>query len=709
MASIVLSGILLDPNSGLAVGDQVRLTHESTTGQTLPSAQSLITIDPTGSYYIELQYGLVLVEYKDARKQQFKNLGVVTVNADNTATTLPALLNAVVPPTNPQLLQFQAILADAEAAKDLAEAAAVQITTVQLISSAATYGAQQVVTTSGYGSSGDGGSGQWKQTGVTGQAPSQSPIQLGDALLNDGNGNQWGIVVLGSINIRSLGDLSIDCGAISQIAINSGIAKKYILSGNCPFTTICDITTSDIEVDATGAYIDASGLFGSDVKNNPDPVFHIKGSQFGSATLSANAGAYDTSITVSSGTQIKVGEPIYIKSLSELWYTETGNQIFKQMVNIVKDVTGNVVKLLLPLDFDFDVSSNTVTVESWDTVKNVTINAGVAYGGNYRRDLLNGVGIGFVYAEYFTNLSVKAKLINGFENTAIRAEKGVGLDSYVDKIIGHKADYLPTIVEDVNSGFYGVFAVSVIDFYMGASAGFRCRHLQDASNGTKGIVNNARAYDCHRPGLGCHSGTYSISYHGCAVIGGRGGLQWRGFDLFIDGINIRCEDHSSSGVYDAIGGGSDIPAKRIIKNPIILAARNGIKISGNVGLLEVSGGSVYGGIEDDYHAIDLPTNNLKTAKISTDLNSKLGQYNIYFSSSASSELALIDINSSTFSGATKSHIRVNSPAGVAGIRVRGCTFEVGKTFDVNINNTPSWGVINDNYKGDGSAATSFGI
>ena len=42
---------------------------------------------------------------------------------------------------------------------------------------------------------GDGGSGKWKQNGVTGQTPNQTPEQLGDGkILNDNNGNQWELV-----------------------------------------------------------------------------------------------------------------------------------------------------------------------------------------------------------------------------------------------------------------------------------------------------------------------------------------------------------------------------------------------------------------------------------------------------------------------------------------------------------------------------------
>ena len=74
MASITLAGTLLDPNSDLSVGDEIRFTHTSTTGQTVKGAVSIITIGPSGSYSVNLQYGLVLVEYKDIRNTQFKKL-----------------------------------------------------------------------------------------------------------------------------------------------------------------------------------------------------------------------------------------------------------------------------------------------------------------------------------------------------------------------------------------------------------------------------------------------------------------------------------------------------------------------------------------------------------------------------------------------------------------------------------------------------------
>ena len=126
MANITLSGTLLDPNSGFAARDKIRFTHKTTTGSTLKGSVSTLVIGADGAYSIDLQYGLVLVERRDSTKSQYINLGVVTVNADNPATTLPELLSASVPVSSEQLIEFQSILADCLAAQAAAEAAAAE-------------------------------------------------------------------------------------------------------------------------------------------------------------------------------------------------------------------------------------------------------------------------------------------------------------------------------------------------------------------------------------------------------------------------------------------------------------------------------------------------------------------------------------------------------------------------------------------------------
>lgn len=137
MASINLSGVLRDPTGEFAVGDKVRFTHKSTTGETPESAVSELTIGPTGAYNIDLEYGLVLVEYNDVRRRQYKNLGVATVNQDNPATSIPELLNALVPASSPELIEFQAILADCITAQNEAELSAIDAGNSALIASSA--------------------------------------------------------------------------------------------------------------------------------------------------------------------------------------------------------------------------------------------------------------------------------------------------------------------------------------------------------------------------------------------------------------------------------------------------------------------------------------------------------------------------------------------------------------------------------------------
>lgn len=82
-----------------------------------------------------------------------------------------------------------------------------------------------ISTSKGYYEKGVGGA-SWIFKGVTGQTPSQSPAQLGDALLNDGDGNQWALVVDGFVHLLTLGlDVTgtIDNSLVLQAADNSAI------------------------------------------------------------------------------------------------------------------------------------------------------------------------------------------------------------------------------------------------------------------------------------------------------------------------------------------------------------------------------------------------------------------------------------------------------------------------------------------------------
>jgi len=101
------------------------------------------------------------------------------------------------------------------------------ITTTELINSSQGYPSDFVLETSGFTSAGDGGNAGWMQNGVIAQTPSQSSSQLGEALLNDASGNQWGIVD-NNVNIKALGGLSGDIADYISAAESSSLSSVLI-------------------------------------------------------------------------------------------------------------------------------------------------------------------------------------------------------------------------------------------------------------------------------------------------------------------------------------------------------------------------------------------------------------------------------------------------------------------------------------------------
>ena len=135
MASVNLTGTLLNPEGEPDEGAIVKFTLLTTTGSTVSTSKSQLEVPQNGLYDIDIVYGNLRVDYVN-EDGTTRFVAIVTVNSDTVATSLPELLNANVPPTDAQLLQFQAILADAVtaesgavAAKNAAEAALAAIPT----------------------------------------------------------------------------------------------------------------------------------------------------------------------------------------------------------------------------------------------------------------------------------------------------------------------------------------------------------------------------------------------------------------------------------------------------------------------------------------------------------------------------------------------------------------------------------------------------
>ena len=317
MASIHLQGSLDTTLGDVDVGGIITWTHLTTTGDTIESTKVELIVPPDGSYSIDVNYGQIRFDYTTDNVK--RHIATVVVNADSTATTIPELLNAAVPPTNSQLLIFQDLLADTVAAKDLAEAAAAQITTTELILSIAIFAPDQVVTTSGFLTTGDSGTGKWKQNGVTAQPANQSPAQLGFGLLNDGNGNQWKLIYGDKLFIEMLGATTADVD--NQLIIQTGLNQLNADGGGVLSGLAKSYRCDDNLIGFTKVSMDFEKDFQLDFTNKPtfDGEYFVKylGAVSATTALTVATVRKDKTITVADSSAFAVGRMIEI--------TEPGN------------------------------------------------------------------------------------------------------------------------------------------------------------------------------------------------------------------------------------------------------------------------------------------------------------------------------------------------------------------------------------------------
>ncbi|AUR88991.1 sulfatase-modifying factor enzyme [Vibrio phage 1.137.O._10N.261.46.B5] len=125
MASKNFTGYLRSSLGSYAGHDLWRFTHISNTGEVVAGSAEEFRVAEGGLYDIDIEYGNVVIESKSSLSRRWYNHGSTVVNSETVVTTLPGLLNAMVPVSDEVLLEMQALLADAETAKSHAQAAAV--------------------------------------------------------------------------------------------------------------------------------------------------------------------------------------------------------------------------------------------------------------------------------------------------------------------------------------------------------------------------------------------------------------------------------------------------------------------------------------------------------------------------------------------------------------------------------------------------------
>jgi hypothetical protein len=147
-----------------------------------------------------------------------------------------------------------------------------KITTVDLIALDSASNVGDVIDTTGYSVAGDGGGAQWVSVAATGAA-SQSPSQLGDALLNDANGNQWALVG-NCVNIEALGgkaDGVTDNTLVTDALIEWG--KKALFPEGTYLTDSLTLLSKQIEIEGAAENLTIIKL----LDNAVDNVFTLTG------------------------------------------------------------------------------------------------------------------------------------------------------------------------------------------------------------------------------------------------------------------------------------------------------------------------------------------------------------------------------------------------------------------------------------------------
>lgn len=520
------------------------------------------------------------------------------------------------------------------------------------------------------------------------------------------NGNVW--VLQDLENFRAYGDIddSADCGPLIETVLNSGRSNIYKFRGNFTVDTPSEINgISDLTIDCYGAYFDCSSMYGSDVGGIVDGMISFNGSQYGSTTITTDIAYGERSFTVSDGTQIKEGDGVYILSDGELMYTEGANALYKRLIATISSVSGNTVTINEYFPFSIDATTHTVTITSWDQVCNIRVLGGEFFGGFYRRNISNGVGIGAFTANYIKGFMVKDATIKGFENIAIWPRYGQDIKVLDCKIQGHEANY-PEPTEGVDSGFYGVLFNTCRGVLMRGVTGFRVRHLQDAAHSSDMKVMDCHSVDSHRGAFGCHNGTYDGLYIGCTANGRQAGVQWRGMNLHVDSCVFE-SFVSGSCIYDSEGSASDLPSYRKVTNCELKAARAGVNfIGGNIDVT-ISGCDIVGGYESSGYSpvyIEGPMvrscsiNN--NARISTGTDSGVA---VYVNPDAAT---LITINNN-YIKSDLNLIRILSSASTLRFNIIDNILDSDGSglYDINITNSQIVETLRDNYRLDGTAAT----
>lgn len=383
--------------------------------------------------------------------------------------------------------------------------------TTSLINSTAPVYVDEIRTTAGYRTKGDGGGAQWKFTGVTGQTPSQSPADLGEGALTDASGNKWELVVsdvflLESIGFNGLGDqTNFALAAVNSAKSGSKITllKRY------------EFDLSGFIVEGKTLHFDFKNSLVNKVSTNS--LIYFKGSYKNTQSVSSlTTSNGKTVVTVQDPSAYSEGDVIKIVSDDEqpdLWVSGRNMGQFAVVYSInSNDITLN------SLVYDSDLYLTNVLIAKLTGYSGIVENLNV----NVEDSIVDHLPLFLskdLQAPIFSNI-----VVNNSKDTVFSFVSCFGY--FVNKSCAKNALSSPGtsnfgyIVNDSSS--HGGF-VNELNVY-GCRHGFTTNSHESTGSGdlscgytTKATISTCNAYNAEAGGWDTHPGAIDVVFNKCST------------------------------------------------------------------------------------------------------------------------------------------------------------------------------------------------
>lgn len=484
--------------------------------------------------------------------------------------------------------------------------------------------------------------------------------------------------------IENVNPGTTDVSAASQSAVDY---LATLPSGGClvlrsnnvyRFDSSVTISAGNIRVIAHGASISAAATLGPENQNQPDGVFRFVGEFSASTTLASDASQGDTSVSVSSATGIEAGQVIrFFNAQSGVgfkWYTEDSTTVFRSFISRVTNVTGTTITISDQLPFDFDATTFTCVIQTWEGLQNCGIEGGSWDGGGYDHPLDNGKGTAVAYSICCQNLSIDIEQAKGFSGATLWASYTYGLTFNAAYIEGHRDGYSDPIVEGTNSGFFGVRVDDCRGCVIGGFTSNRVRHTTDGTRTWDTVIHDIIAINNHRPPFGSHNGCSNWQHSSLSTRGPNGGALWRGFNCTFDGLFVDSPNDSEPAFYDTVGAPGDLRRSYQLSNFRTNMGRESIRLEADIDTCIVNGGYHKGAIENSvYSAILVNTPRMNSFQMNG--GAVVGDSSILVDfATGATERDSVSFNGTEFRDYTTSAVRCQSVTGETTLNASNCYF-----------------------------------